>query len=390
MKEKKKISLIFAVILLIITNVATFGLTTFGTSIVSENKYVKLDNLESIVKENYLYPVTDEELKEGELKGVLAGLKDPYSYYMTAAEYENTTQSLTGKFYGIGVEITAGEDNLITVISPIKGSPAEKAGIKSGDKIINIEGNDYTADKINDAVTAMKGKEGTEVSIKLLRPLENKVFDVKIKRAEIKDPTIISKNIDGIGYIGITQFKEETANDFKENLNKLESENIKGLVIDLRGNPGGIVDPAVEIADVLLPEGTIVYAENNKKERIFDYKSDAEHTEVPIVVLINEASASASEILSGAIQDHNRGTIVGKNSFGKGIGQSQIPFFNGDGIVLTTFEYFLPNGENIHGIGIKPDIEVSEPEEIVGIGVDYLGTDTQLQKALDILSKDKE
>ncbi|RVU55128.1 S41 family peptidase [Anaerosphaera multitolerans] len=386
MKDRKKISLILAVALIVITNIVTFNVAIIGHSAVSENKYVKLRFLEEFVKENYLYPVTDEDLEAGELKGVIAGLDDPYSMYMTKDEFQEATEDITGRFHGIGVYISAGEDGLITVISPVKGSPADKAGIEAGDKIISIDGKDYTADKINDAVNSMKGEEGTEVDIKLLRPSNNKVFDVTIKREEIKDPTIISDKIGDLGYIGITQFKNETGADFKNALGELEAQNVKGLIVDLRGNGGGNVETAVEVADALLPEGVIVYAKNKDGDIVFDYNSDSNQTELPIVVLINEYSASASEILAGAIQDHGRGTIVGMNSFGKGIGQSQKQFANGDGIRLTTFEYFLPKGENIHNIGIKPDVEVELPDDIEGIGIEYSEVDLQLQKAIEILS----
>ena len=186
---------------------------------------------------------------------------------------------------------------------------------------------------------AMRGKKGTEVNITILAPDTNKTKDLTIIRDEIKEETIISKNLNGIGYLGITQFSEDTSKDFKKELDKLKSQGIKGIVIDLRGNPGGIVDTAAEVADEILPEGMIVYAKDKDHKKVFEFKSKSEYTDLPLSVLINQGSASASEILAGAIRDYDRGQIIGQKSFGKGIVQSAVRFPNGDGIKLTTSEY---------------------------------------------------
>lgn len=382
MKKKRNLLII---VLLVVTNLITYNLTTWGYGRVTKDKSAKINFLEQFVKKNYLYPVTDEELEIGELKGVVAGLKDPYSEYLTKEEYDLLAESTAGKFFGIGVFISNQSDNLITVISPIKDSPADKAGIQAGDKIIKINNKEYAANDINEAMQAMRGEKGSEVKITILRPLTGKTKDFNIIRDEIKEETIIPKNLDGIGYIGITQFSEDTSKDFKKELELLKKQGINSLIIDLRGNPGGIVDTAAEVADELVPEGMIVYAKNKEHEKVFEFKSDKNFTDLPLAVLINQGSASASEILAGAIRDYKRGVIIGQKSFGKGIVQSAIRFPRGDGIKLTTSEYFSPKGINIHKKGIVPDIEVELSKDVKGIGIEHLDEDAQLQKAIEEL-----
>lgn len=382
---KKRRNVLLVVILLIVTNILTYNLTSWGYGRISKDKFAKMNFLEKFVKENYLYPVTDEELAIGELKGVVAGLNDPYSEYLTKEEYNSLTETTSGKFYGIGVFISNQNDEFITVISPIKDSPADIAGLKAGDKIIKVDDKEYNASQTSEAMKAMRGEKGTEVKITILRTSTGKTKDYNIVRDEIKEETIISSNLNGIGYIGITQFSEDTSKDFKREIEKLQKENINSIIIDLRGNPGGIVDTAAEVADILLPEGMIVYAKDKNKNTVFEFKSDKNFVDLPLVVLINQGSASASEILAGAIRDYNRGTIIGKKSFGKGIVQSAMRFPRGDGIKLTTSEYFSPKGINIHKIGIEPDIEVDLEKDITGIGIEHINEDAQLQRAMEVL-----
>lgn len=385
---KKFLKIVAGLLLILVTNFFTFIMATGGVFQLDEDRYSQIAKLEEYVKQNYLYDVTDEQLAKGELKGVVSGLDDPYSEYYTKEEYDKLMEYTTGTFYGIGVVITRGEDNLITVISPIKDSPADKAGIKAGDKIIKVGDQEYTGDKLQEATNFMKGEKGTDVKITILRPSTGETKELTIKRDEIKMETVASTNMDGIGYISISQFDEKTGVDFENALNELEKQNIFGLILDLRGNPGGIVDTAAYVADKLLPSGMIVYAENKKGNRDFEFKSDENHFDKPMVVLVNEGSASASELLSGAIKDYSRAKIVGKTTFGKGIVQTASRFPNGDGIKLTTAEYFLPSGKSIHKIGVVPDVEVDLPNEIEGIGPEYKSTDTQMQKAIEILNQE--
>ncbi|MDO5713036.1 MAG: S41 family peptidase [Tissierellia bacterium] len=390
----KKRAGIFTIFLLIVTNLFTFYFAKKSSypAGLDMKKMIKLQLVEDYVKKNYLREVHEEDFYTGQLKGVVNSLEDPYSEYLTKEDMKKLTEETSGSFYGVGIVVAPGEDNLITVISPIKDSPADKAGIKAGDKIITVNGKEFMASDMQDAVETMRGEKDTEVKLQVLTGEEKKTIrDITIIRDEIKVETVISEKIDDLGYIGITQFSEPTATEFKEALDSLNKKKIKGLVLDLRGNPGGIVDGATEIADILLPEGTIVTSKNRDGNIVEEYKSKEDHLEVPMVVLINKGSASASEILAGAIKDFNAGPLIGETSFGKGVIQGVRQFPEGDGIKLTTAEYFTPSGVNIHGIGIDPDIPVKLKDDAKGIGLEYIDEDTQLQRGIkelhDIINK---
>ena len=404
MSKKKTVT--FVVVLLIVSNILTFGITNKATIRSKDRitipikeyeelsatyeKYAKALNLEAYVKENYLREVDDKQIFEGQLKGIFQALEDPYSVYMTENEFKDFTEHTKGVYGGIGVIVTPGDDNLITVVAPIEGTPGEKAGLKTGDKIIKVEGQEFTADNMDKAVKIMKGKPKTEVNITVLRKGKegkNEYIDMKIIREEIRLITVKSSLIDeDIGYMRITSFDELTYKDFKKEMDSLMKKNISGLIIDLRYNPGGLLDVCVDITDEFLDEGVIVYTETRKGERYYE-KSTKKHTDIPLVVLVNEGSASASEIFAGAIKDRERGLLIGNTTFGKGVVQQIKRMSDGSGFKLTTSEYFTPNGTNIHGIGIEPDIVVDLPEDVEDIGIDNLGEDLQLQRAISEVKK---
>lgn len=393
MKNKKIIKVIAVVLLMVITAAATRVFTIRQIVAGSSDRFSKIAMLENYIRKNSLFKVTDKDFEVGELKGVVASLKDPYSEYLTKEEMEKLKESTTGKFFGIGVYISTSEDNLITVVSPIKNSPADKAGIKSGDKILKINDKEFTGEKISEASSEIKGQKGTTVKL-LILPKDVKdantsknLREVSVKRDEVKIETVIEGELGDIGYIGITLFDEDTGIDFKKALQEVLNKNKKGLILDLRGNPGGIIDSCIEIADELIKEGPIVTLKDRNKNIVSEYKADKNYTDIPLVVLINGGSASASEILSGAIKDTKRATIVGEKSFGKGIVQVVNSLSDGSGIKLTTSEYFTPKGISIHKKGITPDIVVKEPDDIKGIGLEYKNTDTQLKKAIEILER---
>lgn len=388
MKNNKFLKII-AVVLLVITTAFVTRIITVRQVLSSNENFGKVIILEKYLRENYLYnkDIKDENLEAGLLKGLVAGLADPYSQYLTSDEMKKLTETTTGKFQGIGVIISPDEDGTVTVISPIKGSPADRAGVESGDKILKINGKDFSAEKINEASKEMRGEKGTTVKILLLKKKSLKTKEVEIKREEIKIDSIIKNKIGDIGYIGITMFDEETGKDFVKALNELTKEGVKGIILDMRGNPGGVVDAAVEIGDAILPTSTFVTLKDNKGEIVQDYKLDDKYNDIKMVVLVNEGSASASEILSGAIRDLDRAKIIGKTTYGKGVVQNVISLPEGDGLKLTTSEYFTPKGKSINKIGIKPDIEIELPENIKGIGIDYMDTDTQLKKAIEIIKE---
>ncbi len=388
MKNNKFLKII-AVVLLVITTAFVTRIITVRQVLSSNENFGKVIVLEKYLRENYLYnkDIKDENLEAGLLKGLVAGLADPYSQYLTSDEMKKLSETTTGKFQGIGVIISPDEDGTVTVISPIKGSPADRAGVESGDKILKINGKDFSAEKINEASKEMRGEKGTTVKILLLKKKSLKTKEVEIKREEIKIDSIIKNKIGDIGYIGITMFDEETGKDFVKALNELTKEGVKGIILDMRGNPGGVVDAAVEIGDAILPKSTFVTLKDNKGEIVQDYKLDDKYNDIKMVVLVNEGSASASEILSGAIRDLDRAKIIGKTTYGKGVVQNVISLPEGDGLKLTTSEYFTPKGKSINKIGIKPDIEIELPENIKGIGIDYMDTDTQLKKAIEIIKE---
>lgn len=400
MSKKRTITLM--VILLLVTNIVTFGVTNkvtikqkdrviiprgeYEQLISSYKKYSKAMGLEDYIRDNFLKDVDEEQLMEGQLKGLFQALEDPYSVYMTEDEFKSFTEHTQGIYGGIGVIVTPGDDNLITVVSPIEGTPGERAGLRTGDKIIKVNGEEFTADNMDKAVKLMKGEPKTTVSITILRKDKdgkNNYIDLDIVREEIRLITVKSNIIeDNIGYIKITSFDELTYEDFMKELNSLMKNNISGIILDLRNNPGGLLNVCVDIADELLGEGTIVYTETRHGERAYE-KSNKKHIDIPLVVLVNEGSASASEILAGAIKDHNKGILIGNKTFGKGVVQRIRELSDGSGFKLTVSEYFTPNGTNIHGIGIEPDITVDLPEEVQEIGIENLEQDIQLKTAIE-------
>lgn len=400
MSKKRAITLM--VVLILLTNIITFGVTNMITikykdrvvipyneyELLSSSyrKYSKAMELEKYIDDNFLRETNTEDLVDGQIKGMFQSLEDPYSVYMTQNEFESFTEQTEGIYGGIGVIVTPGEDNLITVVSPIEDTPGERAGLRTGDRIIEVDGQEFTADNMDEAVNVMKGEPNTSVNITILRTDKdgnNEYIDTDIVREEIRLVTVKSDTVDDdIGYIKVTSFDELTYDDFKADLDVLMDQNISGLILDLRSNPGGLLSVCVDIADELLGEGVIVYTETRQGEREYEY-SDEGHVDIPLVVLVNEGSASASEILAGAIKDRDRGILIGNTTFGKGIVQRIRQLSDGSGFKLTVSEYFTPNGTNIHGIGIDPDIVVDLPEGIQGIGIENLSEDTQLQTAVE-------
>lgn len=400
----KKKTILIVVILLIVTNIFTFSLTNlmtlrFNDKIVipkEEYQYLKgvyeefskVLGIREYINKSYLRDVDNEALSEGVIKGMVQALKDPYSVYMTADEFTSFTDQTAGVYGGIGVIVTPGEDNLITVVSPIEGTPGERAGLKTGDKILRVNGVEFYAENMDEAVKVMKGKPNTSVNITIMRKDKNnnnETLDIEIVREEIRLITVKSDIIEkDIGYLKITSFDEITYEDFKKHLTSLEKANVKGLVLDLRNNPGGLLNICAEIADELLGEGDIVYTQTKDGTREY-LRSNKKQNNLPLVMLVNEGSASASEILAGAVKDHNRGELIGTTTFGKGVVQRIRDLTDGSGIKLTVSEYFTPKGTNIHGIGITPDIIIELNEEVEGIGLEYLKDDNQLQKAIEVL-----
>ena len=390
MKTLKKVFIGLGLCLLVYLSFSVGNATGKRTAIVNENgiPLAKINKIENLIDQYYLFDIDKNKQQEGAVEGYVKALGDPYSEFLTKEEMDSLNQQTEGEYAGVGIVVTPSETGAITVVSAIKGSPAFEKGIKKDDIILKINGKDYNASQMNDAVKVMKGKPNTDVKLTIAR-MENKtskIFDVNITRRMISLTTVNSQKIGDIGYINITQFDRKTDKEFIEQYENLKKQNVKSIVLDLRNNPGGLLDSTVKIADYLLPQGVIVKTvDKNKKEDV--QKSDASEQNLPMVVLVNGSSASASEILTGALKDYKKATIVGEKTFGKGIVQTIIPMEKGEGLKLTISEYFSPNGNKIHKQGVKPDVEIKLDEKAKGIGVEFMKEDNQLQKALEILNK---
>ena len=355
----------FIVLLILLSSFSSYG--------ASKNKetYEYLDLFGQIfdrVRSEYVEEVTDQELIEKAIDGMLTGL-DPHSGYMNEEVWQEMQMDTQGKFGGLGIEITM-EEGFVKVISPIEDSPAFEAGILAGDFIIQIDDTPVFGLTLNEAVDLMRGEKGEPITITVSRD-STEPFEVKIIRDIIKIQSVKNETYNNIGYLRITSFTEQTEDGLLKSIKKIEKEytNIDGYVLDLRSNPGGLLSQAVKVSDIFLKRGEIVSTRGRDKKDIRRYRAkNKDHTNgKPLVVLINGGSASASEIVAGALQDHRRAIIVGTQSFGKGSVQTIIPFQrsnadNVSGIRLTTARYYTPSGESIQGKGITPDIIVEQGE----------------------------
>jgi len=346
--------------------------------------YGKVDELRAYIDEYYYRPVDSEELELGILKGLFMGLEDPYSYYMTSEEFESVLISLTGEYSGIGVTLSPNEDGFIEVIAPTEDTPAFEAGIKRGDVVLKVDGIQYTGSEIDVAAAAIRGRAGTRVTLVILR--EGQELEFTIRREKIVSKTVRREWLEeGIGYIRILSFEENTASDFKKALNAIEDGNAAGFILDLRDNPGGLVDVCIDVADLLMDQGTVVYSQDKEENREYFYVKDGK-TKLPFVVLVNEGTASSAEILSAGIQDNEVAPIVGTQTYGKGVIQQLDQLRDGSAVNLTILQYFSPKGNVIHKVGIRPDeIVEPKPEDYGSDGM--LLTDRQLDRALEILQR---
>lgn len=348
--------------------------------------------LESLLDKNFLFDYEKEDLYEGSLKGMFANLGDPYTQYYSKDEFSKLMENLDGRYKGIGVLVQASKEGFIKVVQVFDGSPASEAGLKEGDYIIKVEGKEYSADQMEEAVAVMKGEEDTNVKITVRRMEEDgknfEDIDMDVARRDVKvdtiDESLMEVRDKKIGYIHIKSFDDVTGEDFEASYKKLKDAGMEGLVLDLRNNPGGSLDVCLDIADKFLDKGVIVTTEDKNGEVITE-ESDEAKDDIPMTVLVNENSASASEILSGALKDRDRAKIIGKKTFGKGIVQKLFPLDDGSGAKITISEYHTPSGAKINKVGVEPDIEVENTEEGLEISKKNFSKDDQFKKALEVL-----
>lgn len=388
----------------VITAIITFSITSvfftvrqMDVTANSSSKSLgrKIETVNTYLENNYLYDNVDyKKANDNAVKAYVESLEEPYTHYYTEDEFETYMSRVEESYVGIGVIISADTENdKIVVVSPLKDSPAYKAGIKPGDFITEVDGTRFDASGMDACVAAIKnGKEGDRVKITIERDGDIKAYD--IERAEIVERSVQYEMLDdNIGYISISGFNtnsegsdESTYTEFTEAVESLEEDGMKKLIIDVRDNPGGVLSVVCNIADYILPEGIITYTETRTGIRQ-EYKSDKQEIDIPMAVLINGSSASASEILAGALKDYKRAEIIGQTSFGKGIVQKVFPFSDGSGMSMTISKYYTPNGISIHEKGIEPDIEVELPEKYKDSYISDIPRkeDTQLNKAIEIL-----
>ncbi|MBO5005509.1 MAG: S41 family peptidase [Clostridia bacterium] len=401
MNSKKTNNIYKYTIIIIITAFITFILTsTFVYRFINndERYYIKNSKTESssleqtlsyfkeILDKKYIGDINEEELKESAIKGYIAGLNDPYTEYFTKEEMKEFTEETEGEYVGIGIYTTADtKQNAIIVLRTIGDSPASKAGLLTGDIIKKVDEEEFTGEQLNEAVKKMKGIAGTNVKITVVR--NDKEMEFNIKRENIKISHVSSNVLnDNIGYIKISSFEGGCSEEFLEKYKEIQKQNIKSLIIDLRFNGGGIVDEALNIAELMVPKDKILLITKDKTEEedVVKAKKDAS-INMPVVVLVNEYSASASEILAGILKEDINATLIGNTTYGKGVIQTVYPLKDGSGLKITTDEYYTPNHNKINKVGIEPTIKIEISEELRQITNLPLEQDIQLQKAIEEL-----
>lgn len=395
METKTKI--ILTSVITAVSTVAVMGAVGCYAMIYKSSVFDKFEKKISMInrylESSYIYDYDENEMVESAVSGYVDGLDEKYTHYYNPKQFKTYNESMQDSYVGIGVVVSLNENDQIEVISPFEGSSAYEAGVKPGDIIVGVDDEEFSGSSMEEAIAKIKGgKEGTTVKIKFMR--NGKPIEMTIERRRVSSESVKSEMLSNkIGYIKISAFNTndegsdiDTYTEFKENYEKLKDQGVQKLIIDLRDNPGGALDVVCNIADEILPEGLITYMEYKDGQRE-EFKSDANEIDLPMAVLINENSASASEVLTGALKDYKKATVIGKTSYGKGVVQSVIPFNDGSGMSITIAKYYSPNGVCIHGTGIKPDIEVDLPDELKNEYASNIehSKDTQLQKAIEVL-----
>lgn len=383
-KEFGKGALVGAIAALAVSGLIGWGILDFGQGALSVGEIRKLSDMKALIKEYYLGEMNEDEMLDGLYRGYIKSLDDPYAEYYSPEDMRIFESDISGEMSGIGALLTQDMITNMVIISEVyEGSPAQRAGLQAEDIICRIDGEEIYELTLDEIVNQIVGEPGTEVSITVIRGEAGEEMSFTAVREQIESVNVAYQMLDeSVGYILINQFTDTSIKQFEQALQALEAQKMKGLVIDLRDNPGGNLDAVCEIGDQLLPEGLIVYTEDKNGSRSEYYSDEERQLDLPLTVLINGDSASASEILAGAVQDYGKGVVVGTQSFGKGLVQDIFVFDDGSGVKITSEEYFTPNGRNINGKGITPDIFMEDAPE--GSDAD---TDPQLDKAVEILKE---
>ena len=372
MTEKRRVAIVFLLGLALGAGMTIYSSVFAGNEKSAAASPLPLEDLRAFtevfgrVKSDYVESVEDKELLEYAIKGMLSGL-DPHSSYLNAEEFKEMRIGTDGKFGGLGIEVTM-ENGFVKVISPIDDTPAERAGIQAGDVIVRLDDTPVKGMTLNEAVKIMRGEPGTDILLTVVREGAEGPLKITITRDIIRIKSVRGRTLDpGYGYIRISQFQSATGTSMRKQLSELKKENggeLKGLVLDLRNNPGGVLNASVSVADAFVSKGKIVYTEGRVKDSLLTFNASPNDLlkGAPIVVLVNGGSASASEIVAGALQDHHRAIIMGTKTFGKGSVQTIMPMNNGAALKITTARYFTPSGRSIQAEGIEPDIEVEQLE----------------------------
>lgn len=360
-----------------------------NTTVLDKDTVDKVSELTNYMDLYYYEDYDVDQVQDGLLAGVVDGLGDKYSVYYTPEEYKELQVSTSGTYYGIGAALAQDKDTMQVSITKIyEGTPSEEAGLKKDDIILSADGTDATTLELSEFVKLIRGEEGTTVHLSVYRPSTDETLEFDVERKNVELPSVSSQMLaDNTGYIQISEFQTNTAAQFESALQALKDQGAEAFIFDVRGNGGGLVSAVVQILDDILPEGTVVYTEDKYGNRQDFTSSGDTSLDMPIAVLVDGNSASASEIFAGAIKDYQYGTLIGTKTFGKGIVQTIYPLSDGDAIKITTAKYFTPNGNYIHGVGIEPDITLDYEftgEDGQEYSVDY---DNQIQKALEVLSE---
>lgn len=349
----------------------------------------KAKTIKTYIDAYFLDSIDDTAMEDSIYKGIVAGLGDEYAAYYTADEYKEIKNKTSGTYYGIGAYVSQDADtDAITIVKPMKDSYAEKAGLLAGDVLYEVEGEKVAGKDLSEVLALIKGEEGSKVKIKVARSGEKDYLEFSVTRGKIEEETVLYEMLDdGIGYVQITGFEEVTPKQFSAALEQLQKDGMTKLLLDLRDNGGGLLQSAVDMLDTLLPKGLLVYTEDSKDEGEKYYAQDDDQVNLPMAVLVNGNSASASEVFSGALQDKKKAVLVGTKTFGKGIVQTIFDMGDGSALKMTTSKYFTPNGRNIHGTGLDPDIQVELKKDTLN-RKDKNGKllpDNQMEKAISYL-----